>query len=158
MKYNEFKDRIKEEYAKRFPESLANVYIFKCLGLQDICINCYLAANQKEEISGYFENDMFSVRLSVELPKIGKFDAETDELPRTLRLKWSTSSVATRPEVPWMVYGRQSIPFRMTSGSPEKLISAFGKYVDRLKKTVVEIRKDGKLDDSHEVLFNQKVA
>ena len=90
MKFKEFKEEVKKAYAKRFPNSLCEVYIFKCLG-RSLCITCRFVENEKEVPFGIMGNDMFYASMSINLPD--NF-GDDDDLPENM--VWNGRVLASR--------------------------------------------------------------
>lgn len=146
MKFNEFCEAVKEEYLKRFPTSLCNVRLFNCLG-KSILIDCYLASDSKECINRLFANDIFKVKADIVLPD--KFDINNDDLPEKMTIKWLSHCYFIVPENDYFAYGKRNISARSTSGKPEKLVKDFGKFFDRLEKSVKEDLSNEKIHKGH---------
>ena len=158
MKISEFRVQIKDVYKKHFPESFVHVSHDKNL-YNSIGISCCLAGGQDELSGGYWQNDMFHISFSVdadglELPRNLGAD---DELPEVLRLEKWHSSYAIKPESKYMAYGREAVPYRRATGNAEKLIAAFDKFCGRLKDSVGQSIKDGKIHDSYAMIASQKL-
>ena len=158
MKISEFQVQIKDIYKKHFPESFVHVSHAKNL-YNSIGISCCLAGGQDELSGGYWQNDMFHISFSVdadgsELPRNLGAD---DELPEVLRLEKWHSSYLIKPESSYMAFGREAVPYRRTTGDAEKLITAFDKFCGRLRNSVEQSVKDGKIHDSYAMLIPQKL-
>lgn len=155
MKFNEFADGIRKEYAKQFPNSLCDVRPYKCFG-RYITICCYLAANKDECAHGYMENDLFKISFQIELPD--KFDFENDDLPEIMSLKNLASRYLTKPENQFLCYSHKNVKYRLTKGNADKLIKAFGKFVDRLHAELQEEIKSDNIHDNHIKLLTEKMS
>ena len=115
MKFKEFKEEIRTAYAKRFPNSLCEVYIFKCLG-RSLCITCRFVENEKEVPFGIMGNDMFCASMSINLPD--NF-GDDDDLPENMVLEWQSSCIKAKPES-WLAYDAVKVPYRNSDLSPAK--------------------------------------
>lgn len=155
MKFQEFSENVQREYAKRFPHSKCSVKVFDNLG-KSALIDCYLAGDSKECIHGYWDNDIFKIKANIDFPKT--FDRCNDELPENLTIEWYSHCYFIKPETSYTAYGMRNISVRKTSGKPEKLVKDFGKFFDRLKKSVVEDYKIGKIHENHLALVRTRLT
>ena len=121
MKISEFMEQIKTVYKKHFPESYCHVRHEKNL-YTSIGISCCLAGNREEESGGYWENDMLHVSFSVDADghELSRNLSADDELPEVLRLEKWHSSYHIVPENKYMAFGRETVPYRRTTGNAEK--------------------------------------
>ena len=107
MKFAEFKDVIQEEYRKILPNSMCQVYIYKCLG-KSLDIVCRMAENEKEFPHGIAGNDMLHVSFSISLPD--NFNKDEDELPDALVMEVKGKSYRIKPENPMSYCSSRSFP------------------------------------------------
>lgn len=155
MKYADFAENIKMEYSKRFPDSLCIVEPYRGFG-KSITISCYMAGGKSECSFGYLDNDMLSVKFNIDLPN--NFDFASDDLPENLAMEKLCSHYHIKPEDSYYCYGVHKIPYRITRGTPEDLVKAFGKYADKLLNAVCLDLKNGKIHESHIALVQKKIA
>lgn len=154
MKYLEFAEKIEQVYKGKFPDSMIAVKPCKGFG-RYIPIACYLAGDRAEFINGIRENDMLHISFMIDLPR--NFDFESDELPESIILKSLDTSYAIKPENKYMYYGRRKIPYRKTAGTPEKLISAFGKFTERLYTQITADMESGNIHGNFTELLRTKI-
>lgn len=157
MKYSEFKSLIEKTYAGKFPESFCNVRICKFSGWANIGIDCYLAKSDKECAYGYYDNDPIHVKFTVELPR--GFDENADELPENLTLESRVHYYHIKPvKDKWLAYESRDIPFRKSSGTPEKLAQSFGKFIAKLHESVKTDAENHAFTDEHNALALKKIS
>lgn len=158
MKVSEFMEQIKNVYRKYFPESYCHVTYDKNL-YASVGIKCCLAGSKAEESGGYWENDMLRVSFSVdadghEFPRDLGID---DELPDVLRLEKWQNSYLTVPDNKYMVYGSLPVPYRRTTGNADKMFIAFDAFCKRLKSSLEQSVKDGKIHADYAALVAEKL-
>ena len=152
MKFAEFKEEVKKAYAKRFPNSLCEVYIFKCLG-RSLCITCRFAENEKEVPFGIMGNDMFCASMSINLPD--NF-GDNDDLPENMILEWQSSYIKAKPES-WLAYDAEKVSYRKTAGDSKKIIKALDKYFQRLYDTTKKLVEEDRIHPNYAELVSRKV-
>ena len=152
MKFAEFKEEVKKAYAKRFPNSLCEVYIFKCLG-RSLCITCRFAENEKEVPFGIMGNDMFCASMSINLPD--NF-GDDDDLPENMILEWQSSCIKAKPES-WLAYDAEKVSYRKTAGDSKKIIKALDKYFQRLYDTTKKLVEEDRIHPNYAELVSRKV-
>ena len=154
MKFVEFKEEIQKAYAKRFPNSLCEVSIFKCLG-RSLYITCRFAENEKEVPFGIMGNDMFCASMSINLPD--NF-GDDDDLPESMVMEWQSSFIKAKPESKYLAYDAVKVPYRKTTGDTKKIIKALDKYFQRLYEATVKLFEDGKIHDNYADLASRKIV
>ena len=156
MKYEEFRNAIKEIYAEKFPNSA--VRIRECNGLERkvIIINLQLANTQDECVCGYWLNDMFDISFSIELPK--NFNWFSDDLPDTLVLECASNIIKIKPDNRYCYYSTEKVPFRKTTGDTAKILNVLKKYVYALYMTVKEEIIRTQIHPNFEELVNKKIV
>ena len=152
MKFKEFKEEIRTAYAKRFPNSLCEVYIFKCLG-RSLCITCRFVENEKEVPFGIMGNDMFCASMSINLPD--NF-GDDDDLPENMVLEWQSSCIKAKPEG-WLAYDAEKVSYRKTTGDSKKIIKALDKYFQRLYDTTKKLVEEDRIHPNYAELVSRKV-
>ena len=153
MKFKEFKEEIRTAYAKRFPNSLCEVSIFKCLG-RSLYITCRFVGDEKEAPYGIIGNDMFCVSMGINLPD--NF-GDDDDLPESMVLEWQSSSIKAKPEG-WLAYDAVKVSYRKTTGDAKKIIKALDKYFQRLYEATVKLFEEGKIHDNFADLAARKIV
>ena len=152
MKFKEFKEEVKKAYAKRFPNSLCEVFIFKCLG-RSLCITCRFVENEKEVPFGIMGNDMFCASMSINLPD--NF-GDDDDLPENMVLEWQSSCIKAKPES-WLTYDAEKVSYRKTTGDSKKIIKALDKYFQRLYDTTKKLVEEDRIHPNYAELVSRKV-
>ena len=153
MKFKEFKEEIRTAYAKRFPNSICEVSIFKCLG-RSLYITCRFVGDEKEAPYGIIGNDMFCASMSINLPD--NF-GDDDDLPENMVLEWQSSCIKAKPEG-WLAYDAIKVPYRKTTGDAKKIIKAVDKYFQRLYEATVKLCEEGKIHDNFADLAARKIV
>lgn len=134
MKFNEFKGKVEEAFAEKFPKSYCDCRIVNCLG-KSISIDCLLAENEKECPWNQPANDTMKVLIHIKLPS-GWDDG--DELPENLSMKALRNSITVKPTDPCFHCSYKTVDFKNATGDSEKMIDTFGKFVDRLYSMIKE--------------------
>ena len=155
MKFEEFKNAIKEIYAEKFPNSTVRVRDYNGL-YKAIIINFQLAKTEDECICGYWNNDMFEIQFNIELPK--NFNWFTDELPEALILENFSNLIKIKPEQQYCYYDAEKVPFRKTAGDTTKILNALKKYIYSLYMTIKEEIIRNKIHPCHEELVKKKIV
>ena len=128
MKFNEFKSKIEQAFARKFPKSYCNCRIVKCLG-RSISIDCLLAENEKECPWNQAVNDMMKVFLHIELPSEWN---DEDDLPENLSMKALRNCITVKPVDPCLFCSYKTVNLRVEEGNSEKMINIFENFVGHL--------------------------
>lgn len=158
MLFSDFLEEIKKTYIKHFPHSKCFVEIHKNL-YYNISISCFLANDKSELISGYWENDMFSIKFSIDTPK-GAFSKDIDldsEVPDNLKLECQRKSYAIKPTESYMAYGRKKIPFRKIQGDYKKVLSTLDKFFLKYKNELLKDLDQNIIHDNYRKLLILKI-
>ena len=110
-------------------------------------VQLYLAQNEKEEINGYFDNDMFDIMF-----KITK-TAEDNYTMENIQNRY-----LVKPTNKYLVYEGKKVAFRKTQGNEDKIITTFQKYVENLHKALLEDLEQGNIHENHITLLTQKIG
>ena len=132
-----YKEFFKESKIRLSRSSFMNNVLF---------IQLYLAKDEKEEINGYFDNDMFSITFKI-----------TDNGQGNYTMEKLSSSYVIKPISEYMVYGRKQLPFRKTQGDEDKIIATFKKYVERLHEALLEDLEQDNIHENHVRLLKEKL-
>ena len=155
MKFNEFKEKIENEFDGKFNQSLCACRIFRCLG-KSIIIDCKLGKDASEWSNGIAMNDLMSVSFIIALPDGW---TEEDELPEIMVMESSEHEIKTKPENDILYCDYKRISYRRTAGNPEKIIKAFGKFVGKLHEAVMtEYQSENLLADDMELVETKYAA
>lgn len=140
MTIKEFCDRVKDIYAKYFPNSMCNARLYKGLG-RAITIDCYLARSVDEFPNKISHNDMFNISFWIhDIPKNTELDSE---MPEVVTLTSDRHSYAIAPESKYLYADSRNVVFRKTIGSPEKCLQAFERFVKKLYDSVKSDLENG---------------
>lgn len=142
MKFEELKNEIKERYAEIFAGACV-VRKYACLG-KHIVIDCYLGEAQGGTIS---DNDMLKVSFNIDLPD--NFNYDTDELPEKLTMESWHNHYLIEPENKYLAYGSRKVPYRKTTGTPEKLITATAKFFKKMYNLIREDYDKGNIHKNY---------
>lgn len=110
-------------------------------------VQLLLAQNEKEEINGYFDNDMFDI-----IFKITK-TAENNYIMENKQNRY-----LVKPTNKYLVYESKKVAFRKTQGNEDKIITTFKKYVGNLHNALVEDLKQGNIHENHITLLEKKLG
>lgn len=150
---SEFMKEIASVYNKYFPKSKCDVKFSTNFG-STIWIDCYLAGDKNEEPYGFWVNDMFGVSFSIELPD----DTEkTSKVPDSITLTARSSFIKTKPSNKFLAFDAKKVPFRKITGSAEKILSGFDKYVQKLYNMVKTEYDNGNINDDKKSLVKDKL-
>ena len=154
MKFAEFAENINQVYSGKFAHSACIVRPYNCLG-RYIHIDCMLAEDPNEVFNRIAENDMFKISFCIDLPD--NFNFETDELPENLTMEARANSYIIKPENEYLYCNYKKIPYRKSKGTAEKLVSVFGKFVDKLHTQIVEDLHGGNIHENFKALVKTKI-
>lgn len=155
MKFAEFKDVVQEEYRKILPNSMCQVYVYKCLG-KSLDIVCRMAGNEKEFSHGIAGNDMLHVSFSISLPD--NFNKDEDELPDALVMEVKGKSYRIKPENPMSYCSSRSLPYRKTKGNADKFVKTIGRYFTTLRSSLEDDLKAGNIHVDNIKLLEEKLS
>lgn len=142
MKFEEFKNEIKEKYAEKFSGTCV-VKKYVCLG-KSIVIDCYLGEAQTGAIS---DNDMLKVSFNIGLPD--KFDYDNDELPEQMTMESWNNHYLINPENQYLTYSSRKVPYRKTTGDAEKLIATAAKFFNKMYNLIREDYDNGNIHKNY---------
>lgn len=132
-----YKEFFKESKIRLSRSSFMNKVLF---------IQLYLAKDEKEEINGYFDNDMFSITFEI-----------TDNGQGNYTMEKLSSNYLIKPISKYMAYGRKQLPFRKTQGNEDKIIATFKKYVENLHEALLEDLEQDNIHENHVRLLKEKL-
>lgn len=161
MKFSEFKELVKTNYNEIFPYSACTIDL-GALGKDTVFVTYYLAGNQSEFPNKISQNDLFHISFHImqKMKRYGdgiKLEDDT-ELPETLVLDVHQKTIMTKPDNDYMAYGSVSLPFRRTSGTPEKIIDTLKRYAEIVKKTLTELYEEDALPVGQQSNIKELVA
>jgi hypothetical protein len=142
----DFMNEIKAIYAKYFPNSSCAVSFKRTIGEYNIYISCYLAKNSSEVSNGIMGNDIFHVMFDIPLTR--NETSKEDAMPENIELVAYHNTIRVKPENSYMFCSSLKVPFRKTKGTPDKVLKAFDKFVQRLYNTLKEQYDNNNLLDT----------
>lgn len=142
----ELNTELTEIYGKYFKDSKIAITKNSFSGDNVLWVQLFLAQNEKEEINGYFDNDMFDI-----IFKITK-TAENNYIMESTQNRY-----LVKPTNKYLVYEGKKVAFRKTQGNEDKIITTFKKYVENLHNALVEDLKQGNIHGNHITLLTQKI-
>ena len=159
MTVQDFMNKIEDTYHKYFPNSACFARFKLFMGHPYIAIHCFFAKDKSELSGGYWENDMINISFNINLPK--DIESVEDTMPDSVVLETlNGTSFLTKPYKPedkYCAYGTTKVPFRKTTGTPTKIITAFDKFSKKLYDAIVTEYNEEHLDDKHAELAKNKI-
>ena len=152
MKFAEFKSAVEKAYAKYFPKSFVSVSVFKILGSY-IDVKCYLANDNKECPSGYWDNDVFKVHMVADLPRDYK---DGDVLPEMLTFEIKSNVIFKSSTDRAYAFQHEKVALRKFKGTPEQCIKKLDAVFKKVHDVIKAIEKEDRLTDNAKELFAKK--
>ena len=117
----------------------------------ELCRMCgrfiWIEMRLSEKINVCKQNDIFHISFMMSLPD--NFN-ESENLPETLTITSCERCYKIKPEkIKYLAYELRAIPFRKTTGTPEKIIQVIGKFIDRLHESFTEDYNNGNITDNY---------
>jgi hypothetical protein len=140
MKFTEFKNTIESKWAEKF-NGKCDIKIFKCCGK---CITADFYISPVMNVT--WLNDMLHFNLMIDLPDNFNDD---DELPEKLTLKATNNNYKIIPASTYYCYDSRRIPFRKSTGTPEKITENIGKSINKIYEMLKADISDGKIHKNH---------
>lgn len=161
MTFAEFKEQVNTLYKAEFPNSACSVSK-GALGRDTFFITFYLAGNQSEFPNRIAQNDLLNISFHI-LQNVGRYDDGIEikddvELPDTLILDAFDKSILTKPDNKYMAYGSISLPFRKTTGTPEKILETLKRYIAKIKSTLVDLYHNDQVPDDRKEFVASKLG
>lgn len=136
-------EQLKEIYIKYFKNSKIDVIT---MSNNKYYIRLLLAQNEREEINGYFDNDMFNINFRLYVNGENDFTLEN-----------VISRYFVKPTNQYLVYEGKKVSFRKTKGNKDKILQSFEKYVQKLYTELTEDLKSGNIHNNHIELLTKKL-
>lgn len=136
-------EQLKEIYIKYFKNSKIDVIT---MSNNKYYIRLLLAQNEREEINGYFDNDMFNINFRLYINDENDFTLEN-----------VISRYFIKPTNQYLVYESKKVSFRKTKGNKDKILQSFEKYVQKLYTELTEDLKNGNIHNNHIELLTKKL-
>lgn len=161
MTFAEFKEQVNALYKAEFPNSACSVSK-GALGRDTFFITFYLAGNQSEFPNRIAQNDLLNISFHI-LQNVGRYEDGIEikddvELPDTLILDAFDKSILTKPDNKYMAYGSISLPFRKTTGTPEKILETLKRYIAKIKSTLVDLYHNDQVPDDRKEFVASKLG
>ena len=147
-------EQIKDIYYRRFPNSLCETNFGRLLGSPFLFIRCYLAKDSSEVANGILDNDMFSIRGSIDFTGAPKDLSEEEPVPQNCELGFLCRSIKTEPDLDYLYCSYATINFRKVVGNVDKVLAGWEKFVDKLYAETVSLYQEGKLHKSTSEYYN----
>lgn len=169
MTIDEFISEVKHIYNEYFPNSECFARNLKTMGMEYIQIRWYLSADRSECPHNIRDNDLFWINFNIDIEdntesggiyEVRTYDNSTRNtgyMPATITLDVYDKSVLRTPEVSYMAYSRINLPFRKTTGTPEKILATLRKYAQKLHDVVADSLEQGIIPDNREELVRSKL-
>ena len=153
MKFKEFRNKMEQTFEGKFGASSCVVTHRRGLG-QYIVVDCHLAETMNECPNHIPANDMMHVCFAIELPDDWKTE---NDLPEKLTMENWESQIKIKPDSPHLFCSSKRVMYRRVQGGAEKLVAAFGRYVDRLYNAVKEeYESENLLDFDMQLITNKQ--
>ncbi len=141
----EFCDEVKEIFSSYFPKSFVQASVSLHSMGNSVYIAFTLGKDKSEYVNGYAENDPMLHKLMIhEVTKEVQFEPK-------IELKLLTGHLSVLPEDPKYHYTDYVRVWRKISGTPEKVLLGFEKYIQKLYDAV-----KANADNMHEQNYNIK--
>ena len=134
----ELASELQKEILSIFPHSTVHAE-FTTRFYPSIMINFMLAKDRTECVNSIEQNDIAYQTLTIEGK--GKAFDKDGTLPEVLTIENKCNSFPVKATEKYMDYGRITVPFRKTSGNPQKMIDYTRSYFLLFKKMLQEHRE-----------------
>ena len=139
-------NKLTEVYEGIFKNSKIKITKNSFSGDNVLWVQLLLAQNEKEEINGYFNNDMFNIVFKITKTAENNYIMENKQ-----------NRYLVKPTSKYLVYEGKKVAFRKTQGNEDKIIATFKKYVENLHNALVEDLKQGNIHENHITLLEKKI-
>ena len=141
MKFETMQAEILEKWAQKF-NGKCDVELCRMYG-RFIWIEMRLS----EKIDVCKQNDIFQISFMLPLPD--NFN-ESENLPENLTITSNSRCYKIKPEkIKYLAYESRTIPFKKTTGTPEKIIQVIGKFIDRLYESFTADYQNGNITNNY---------
>lgn len=158
MLIKEFVLEIEKTYKKYFKDSRINVDFSTNL-YSSIMITCYIAKDGSDVYNGILENDILSIRFSIDTEH-GAFNkdiTEDSEIPNNLVLVNDHNMYLIKPQYKHYAYGSRKISFRKTRGDHTKIIKTLDRFFKKLHISLVDDLEQGYIPNNYIELLKTKL-
>ena len=149
----DFLEAVTEKYKIYFNECICDARLVRCLG-KTIFIDCYLAKDKTEFQNNIVQNDPMKVTFAITVPDDITVD---DYLPDVITIESYQRCYTTKPENKYLCYDLKKVPFRKTTGDPDKILKTLDKFFAKLYDSMVDDYKNDNLTEFEAKLFKKNV-
>lgn len=169
MTAGEFIDQVKSIYGQYFPNSECYAQNLKVMGMEYIQIKWYLSKDASECAYNIRQNDLLSVAFNIDLldtTESGRVyemsiydnsDANDVSMPSTITLDVMEKYFWVAPADSNYVYEGKRLPYRKTTGSPEKILSVLDRYAQILYRELTSAYNAGDIPEKYQKLVESKL-
>ena len=148
-----FCETVKILYARFFNECICDARLVRCLG-KTVFIDCYLAKDKTEFPNNIVQNDPMKVTFAITVPNDITVD---DYLPDVITIESYQRCYATKPENKYLYCDLKKVPFRKTTGDPDKVLKTLDKFFAKLYDSMVTDYNNDNMLDFEAALFKKNV-
>jgi len=131
----EFAQKASEEFSKVFPNAWSNINVINIFGT---VVSFSFGILPKDKVPGKIAQNDPAYHSGL----IQEIDKNTGLFKDKISLEFSIASLLIKPPAgSFLAYGRVKTGFRKISGTPEKVLDGFVKYLKKLKQ-IVDDNKD----------------
>ena len=165
----DFITQVKGIYNQYFPHSECYAANLKVLGMEFLQIRWFLSADKSECAHNIRNNDLFSISFNIDLKdttESGKvyeatiYDNSSENnmpMPTTIVLEVMNKHYWLAPNIPNRAYSWKNLPYRKTTGTPEKILSVLDRYAQILHKSVAADLNNGLLPENYVKMVDEKL-
>lgn len=169
MTIGEFLSEVKSIYNSYFPNSECYAASKRMMWIDYIDIRWFLSLDSSETSHNIRMNDMFHIAFDIMLTdetESGKvydveirYNSKTNDspMPSIITLDVEDKVYKIKPDNKYLVYESRNLPFRKTTGSPEKILSTLDKYAQKLHIMVSDDLANDNIHDSYLELVKAKL-
>lgn len=169
MTVGEFIDQVKQIYNEYFPNSECVAQNRKIMGLEYLMIRWYISKDISEVAHNIRDNDMLHITFNIDLEdntesgrmyNVSIYDNSNKNdmpMPGTITLEVQDNMYFIAPENQYLAYSHRKLPFRKTTGTPEKILSTLKKYAEKLHGMLADDLANGVIHKEHEDLVRSKL-
>jgi hypothetical protein len=158
MLINEFLREIENTYHKYFNNSRCSARLHTNL-YKSMDIACYLAIDINELRGGYWENDIFNIRFTIntENGELEKGITQASEVPENLKIESYQKSYLLKPATHYMAFGSKQLSFRKTKGNYKKILVTLDKFFKQLHEELMKDIEADQIHNNHLALLKTKL-
>ncbi len=142
MNAKQFQDKVRESYAKHFPNGRVSISPLALGG--GTAIFCYLIGDINDTSGKISHNDPMTFRAYIH--DNFKYSDESTELENVV-VEFDGSYISVIPDNAMYYCKSHKVPVRKINAAPEKALTTLDKYFKKLKDTVTVLAKEDKIID-----------